>query len=181
MFTPFWTTKIWPGWQWGSRKVKIRSNKGQYGAICGHILTFPDISSIIISLHLRLTQEGSCKKILITSDDGLRPSLWHSDWWLTRDQSKEVITFPWLVNCDLSFVEVSFCDSLGCLSSCDGFSTCLSFVWLSQRLGSEFPRECWLTTCRLCFNWYLLMGGPRREIPDFISPPSITALCQQST
>ena len=35
MYKPFWTTKIWLGRQWGSGKVKIRSNKGQYGAICG--------------------------------------------------------------------------------------------------------------------------------------------------
>ena len=28
--------------QWGSGKVKIRSNKGQFGAILGHNLTFPD-------------------------------------------------------------------------------------------------------------------------------------------
>ena len=37
-----------------------------------------DISSTIIFLHLRLTQEGSCKKIPGTSDDGLGPSLLHS-------------------------------------------------------------------------------------------------------
>ena len=99
MYKPFWTTKIWLGRQWGSGKVKIRSNMGQYGVIFCHILTFPhtpcrpgqiimvqnglymcpaNVRGTIIPLHLRLTDKGSWKKSPDRGDDGLRPLLRHS-------------------------------------------------------------------------------------------------------
>ena len=42
LYKPFWTKKIWPGWQGGSEKVQILPRMGLAFGFGGNILTFPD-------------------------------------------------------------------------------------------------------------------------------------------